>query len=679
MLQRTNGFFGHIKKNHTRSLCMFAGFALSMQIAFAAILAVPLTFAKNYEPIFSDPLKYFADFGLIIFGVSLLLFLLSYFMHTALTRLTTGFHYVEDYSDRRLENITKNLAWTAGIPVPDIGIIETPALNSFACGLTPEDATLVVTRGLMNELDDDELQAVVAHEIVHIMNGDIGMMAAANASHSIIKLVNWINPFQFRTGKAMKSPVTGCFAVFLFPIMIPLIISLAVVGFAINLSSMLAGVTRYFVTSSREFIADAEAIRLTHNPAALISALTKIEGRSLIPHLDRMANAMMIDGPAQGELASHPPILERIEALMAYGGSMVHGAGQRKDTRTFGQRRTQTHYDGELARIRYRRNTDKGIVARVTSERDSNMFGMPPGLMTTVLGFGLMFMIIMNFSTWKVSSAMSKFEAKPRDAGIAPIIKMTPAFVVVDLDKTGLKVRPFHRNVTHVDFDQDGRREAVSWPKGSVGFLFVDHDGNGRVDFPHELLQTEYGKSQSQTSMSVLLPFDTNRNGQIDRHDAGYKKLKVWRNNGSVFENEEYETATLKHVGILSINVMTKAADYQESYKLPEGAQIIRTRPYVLKDNPKVYRGTREARVYEVAFETDISHFRDRNNQLFTMTDVERRKYSGQKKPVSNELTPTFAHISPELGLKEYAEKQKRAGAQKETPPAKLRGRRNPN
>ncbi len=675
MLQRANGFFGHIRNNHVKSIIMFAGFAVSMQIAFAALLALPLTFSDNFASVFADPKKYFLQLGWLVFLLSMFLFLASYFLHTAMTRLTTGFNYIQGFQDKRLENIVKNMAWTAGIPVPEIGIIETPALNSFACGLNADNATLVVTRGLMNELDDDELQGVIAHEIVHIMNGDIGMMAAANASHSIIKLVNWLNPFQIRNGGLFEARGSGCAMFFLFPIIIPLIIILAMVGFAISLSSMVAGVTRYFVTSSREYIADAEAIRLTHNPAALISALTKIEGRSLIPHLDRMSNAMMIDGPADGELASHPPILDRIQALLQYGGSMVHGAGQRMDTRSFGQRVNPTHYDPAMARTAYRRRTDKGVIARVTADKDSNIFGMPEGLIGRVLGIGFGIILLTQISAIGMSSSMSKYQVKPRESGMTPIVKMTPAFIVVDLDKRGLRVRPFYKNVTHVDFDKDGRREAVSWPESNVGFLFVDRNNNGRMDFPRELLRTDYADSQNQTGMSILAEFDTDRNGQINRYDAGYQKLKVWRNNGSVFKNEDYETSTLERVGILSIHVMASHGRYQERYKLPEGAQIVRTRPYDLEENEGVYRGKNEALVYEVAFETDITHYRDDKNKLHNITQAERERYGAQTRRDPSAIKPSIGPVGDMLDIRPIDEEQKIASSTTEKTP-QLRGRR---
>lgn len=678
MFKRANGFFGHIRNNHLRSVCMFAGFAVSMQLAFAALLALPLTFAKDYEPIFSEPARYFLDFGWLVFLLSLFLFLASYFFHTAMTRLTTGFHYIQGYDDKRLENIVKNMAWTAGIPVPEIGIIETPALNSFACGLNQDDATLVVTRGLMNELDDDELQGVIAHEIVHIMNGDIGMMAAANASHSIVKLVNWMNPFQVRHGGLLESRGSGCLMFFLWPIIIPLVLTLALVGFAINLSSMVAGVTRYFVTSSREYIADAEAVRLTHNPAALISALNKIEGRSLIPHLDRMANAMMIDGPATGELASHPPIMERIQALMQYGGSMVHGAGQRKDTRSFGQRVNPTHFDGEMAKTRYRRNTAKSVVARVTSDNDSNIFSMPEGVMGRAMGFGLAFILLMSLPRFMGPSSIIGINGAENSVRVKPIIEASPIFVVIDLDRDGLETSRYSQSRAFMDFDKDGRPERTGWLRPDDGFLFHDKNNNRRIDLPHELIMTDKETAQRLGSMSSLKKFDRNMNGRIESGDRGYSQLMVWRNLGRDGKAEDNDTYSLLELGIKEIRLWTREERHLEEYTMASGGEILSRRWYTLRD-PKSHKrhGNREPFIYEISFETDRSRYRDETGDIKKLTVEEYEAIIGPPEAVHNpgELTPAIGNIGDQLDIRPIDQEQSVASADKEKAP-QLRGRR---
>src|SRR6185503_7611813 len=91
--------------------------------------------------------------------------------------------------------------------------------------------------------------------------------------------------------------------------------------------------TRLLIASAREFIADAEAARLTQNPAALVSALRRIEGRSFIPGLEAGQDAMMIDGAHEGAFATHPAIAERVAAIVSVTGSMALIAPARRDTR----------------------------------------------------------------------------------------------------------------------------------------------------------------------------------------------------------------------------------------------------------------------------------------------------------------------------------------------------------
>ena len=90
---------------------------------------------------------------------------------------------------------------------------------------------------------------------------------------------------------------------------------------------------RLLIASAREFIADAEAVRLTQNPAALVSALRRIEGRSAIPGLAAGQDAMMIDGAHEGAFATHPTIAERVAAIISVTGSMALIAPARRDTR----------------------------------------------------------------------------------------------------------------------------------------------------------------------------------------------------------------------------------------------------------------------------------------------------------------------------------------------------------
>ena len=126
-----------------------------------------------------------------------------------------------------------------------------------------------------------------------------------------------------------------------------LVVLVLVVMFLRRLAVDGSHLARLLIASAREFIADAEAVRLTQNPAALVSALRRIEGRSVIPGLAAGQDAMMIDGAHEGAFATHPTIAERVAAIISVTGSMALIAPARRDTRSpelsagegFGRRR----------------------------------------------------------------------------------------------------------------------------------------------------------------------------------------------------------------------------------------------------------------------------------------------------------------------------------------------------
>ena len=181
-MQPVNGFFGHIQKNHARSLIMFMGFMLSMHITVATIMSIPFPFWRHIPAVFDDPIGYVQTMGLMVTALNFIIFVLFYFGQTFLLKWTIGFEPLTLNNNPRLHNITQNLATMAGIPMPQLDYIPTPALNSFASGLSKHKAHIIVTQGLLDALDDDELAAVIAHEIAHIKNGDMHMMAVANAA-----------------------------------------------------------------------------------------------------------------------------------------------------------------------------------------------------------------------------------------------------------------------------------------------------------------------------------------------------------------------------------------------------------------------------------------------------------------------------------------------------------------
>src|SRR5262249_28031922 len=229
----------------------------------------------------------------------------------------------------RLCGLLEPLAIAIGVRAPYVGVIESRAMNAFACGASRNFSVVVFTRGAIDGLDDDELSAVIAHELIHIRNADTRLIAAANVFLRGLCWLERVNVFKPRRYRQV--------AVLLFaPILFPVYLGVALLA---QFLKRLGYASRLLISSAREFIADAEAVRLTQNPSALVSAFRKIAGHGAIGGLSPEQDAMMIEGAAHGALATHPTMDERIQAIVAATGAMALEPRTRRDTRTDLERR----------------------------------------------------------------------------------------------------------------------------------------------------------------------------------------------------------------------------------------------------------------------------------------------------------------------------------------------------
>lgn len=381
---KVNGFYGHVMRNNFRSLWIFLGFAVAFQILCGVLISLVLLFVDPTKMIFVNPLGYLTSFGLYVGVFGLIFFLGNLFLYKKNVEKDMQFNTIGSMSNQRLHKIVQDLSITAGIEEPEIALIDTNARNAFVCGLNESSSTLVVTQGLLQSLDDEELAAVIAHEITHIKNGDIRLMAFANTAMSSLLFLENLNILKVRGTK------TAIFMI-LFP---PLLILFLSAGFVSGIAMAIGKVSRLMIASSREFIADAEAVRLTHNPAALISALQKIQGMSEIEGIDPIADAMMIDGATVGEFATHPTIAERIAVLVKHSGGMAYETRARKDTRFGNQRnfgtggnagqpifglKSKTQEAGVTRSEKYV-DAPLSVLDRVNVDNDRNILGLPHGV-----------------------------------------------------------------------------------------------------------------------------------------------------------------------------------------------------------------------------------------------------------------------------------------------------------
>jgi Zn-dependent protease with chaperone function len=368
---RVNGLYGHVRRNDARSLALFAGFVAAFHVLALLALLVPLAmFDPDHAPLYGWT-GYLTRWVPILTILGALLFAVQMAWHVRVVRRKTDLRFVAPAEEPRLWRIVEPLAIAAGLPRPQLGVIESPALNAFACGIRPKDAVLVFTRGLIEGLDDDELAAVAAHEIVHVLNGDVRLIAATNVCLDTLRLLQRRrtkreNRRANRIWEGLNLPVMALF----LPLMAVLIV---VVSFLRHIAIHGSQLTRVLIASAREFIADAEAVRLTQNPAALVSALERIEGRSTIPGLPAGQDAMMIDGAHEGPLATHPTIADRIAAIVAVTGSMALIAPARRDTRDAGQ-----GLSSKAALLGSMRGHASATLARAVPDSEFNRLGLTP-------------------------------------------------------------------------------------------------------------------------------------------------------------------------------------------------------------------------------------------------------------------------------------------------------------
>ncbi|MGN1044401.1 MAG: M48 family metalloprotease [Candidatus Methanomethylophilaceae archaeon] len=194
---------------------------------------------------------------------SLLLCTYSYFNCKKSALRANNARIIQEYEEPRLYNTVKKVAELAGVPMPEVGIVETPVPNAFATGRKPSDAAVVATRGLLNMLDDDELAGVIAHEMAHVRNRDILVMTIASMMASMITYVsNMLVYMAMFSGNDRDNNGLAVIGALLAHLLMPLAAMLVQLG----------------ISRNREFLADATGARIIHNPRALARALARIGG-----------------------------------------------------------------------------------------------------------------------------------------------------------------------------------------------------------------------------------------------------------------------------------------------------------------------------------------------------------------------------------------------------------------
>jgi heat shock protein HtpX len=315
------GLYTHIRANRIRSVFLLVGlFLLVYVLTFAgALLGEALS---RDAPI--DWLLRAAGHDLLVAfpfvtAGTLLWILIAYKFHQAMIDAVTDGRDVTRREEPRLYNLLENLCISRGIAMPRLKVTETGALNAFATGLNPKQYAISVTQGLLDNLDDAEIEAVLGHELTHIRNGDVRMMVIAVI---IAGAISFFAELFFRVffrsglrwGGRRDDDRKGSGGA-----VIAIVIAVVLVALAWLLSVMI----RFALSRRREYLADAGSVELTKNPDAMISALRKIEGRGELEGATSAVMELCVDNPREGFadlFATHPPVEKRIQALISFAG-----------------------------------------------------------------------------------------------------------------------------------------------------------------------------------------------------------------------------------------------------------------------------------------------------------------------------------------------------------------------
>ncbi len=223
---------------------------------------------------------------------------------------------VKDPLRRRLRNVVEEMAIASGVPVPEIYVLEAESgINAFAAGYAPGDAAIAVTRGALELLDRDELQGVIGHEFSHILNGDMRLNIRLMGILFGIMVLGLIGRMILRgTRHVSVGSRRGRGA----PVVLLIGLGLTVIGW---IGVLMARLIKASVSRQREFLADASAVQFTRQTDGIAGALKKIggyHGGSAITSADPEEVAHMLFGAGsrlRGAFATHPPLVERIQAL----------------------------------------------------------------------------------------------------------------------------------------------------------------------------------------------------------------------------------------------------------------------------------------------------------------------------------------------------------------------------
>ena len=309
------GIQEQISSNNRKSFLLLVAFPVLVLAASFAVVFF-FNFTEDGAPTFEEAFEIYLPIIPIVLGVVAVWFLIAYFANASMINSAAGSHTLSRKDNMREYNLTENLCMSIGMKMPMLRIIESPALNAFASGINEKTYTVTLTRGIIEKLSDEELEGVIAHELMHIRNKDVRLLIVTIV---FVGIFSFLVQIAFRSvlygsmggGSRKKDDNKG------------MIIILVVAAVAYLLSILF----KFALSRKREYLADTGAAQMTRNPRALASALRKISNNH---HVDEVKSEdiqqMFIEnapedssmgflGGLGGLFSTHPPIEKRIQIL----------------------------------------------------------------------------------------------------------------------------------------------------------------------------------------------------------------------------------------------------------------------------------------------------------------------------------------------------------------------------
>ncbi len=319
------GLRTQIWNNNLKSMLLLAGFPFLLILFFFGLSVLWIAMTGVDVPISAAltqaaySLPRLLPFAFMAAGIW---FVIAWFSYQTMIDMATGARKVTRKEEPELYNLLENLCISRGLSVPDLRIIESPVRNAYASGLREGRMSVTLTRGLIDVLDTAEIEAVMGHELTHIRNRDVRLMVVAAIFAGIFSFVGQMlfrNMFYMNLSRNDRHRRSGGGNAGML-----ILIAFAIIAITWVVSLLV----RMALSRKREFLADAGAVELTHNPDAMIAALRKISANADMGQTPSDIKAMFIENPVHprnfaGLMATHPPLEKRIAALVMMGGKDV--------------------------------------------------------------------------------------------------------------------------------------------------------------------------------------------------------------------------------------------------------------------------------------------------------------------------------------------------------------------